>query len=108
MSTPKAIDSFFKKKVLSHSKVDSDTPLNRLLVTDLNALVTDEWPSKYTRIHPKEIDATSLERDLGKHPKIREFPINLQDEMPRAYLRADPCQPILKEYPPLGPDNHRR
>jgi hypothetical protein len=41
MSRPKTINSFFKKKNVSHSEVDSDTPLNRLLETDLNASVTN-------------------------------------------------------------------
>jgi hypothetical protein len=51
-----------------------------------------------------------LQRDLGKRPQIWEFTVNLQDEMRRAYLRADPCQPILKptKYPVSGPKNHRR
>ncbi|XP_062145907.1 uncharacterized protein LOC133853901 [Alnus glutinosa] len=98
-----------KKKYASHSEVNSDTPLNRPLATDLNASVTDERPSKCPRILPEEIDATSLQRDPGKRPQIWEFPVNLQDEMGRAYLRAGPCQPILKptEYPVLGPENHR-
>jgi hypothetical protein len=39
MSREKTIDSFFKKKDASHSEVDSDTPLNRPLATDLNAFV---------------------------------------------------------------------
>jgi hypothetical protein len=70
MSRQKTIDSFFKKKYASHSEVNSDTPLNRLLATDLNALVTDERPSKCPRIIHEEIDATSLQRDPGKRPQI--------------------------------------
>jgi len=110
MSRPKTIDSFFKKKDASHSEVNSDTPLNRPLATDLNASVTDERPSKCPRILPEEIDATSLQRDPGKRPKIWEFHVDLQDEMRRAYLRAGLCQPILKptEYPASGPENHHR
>jgi hypothetical protein len=65
MNKRKTINSLFKKKYASHSKVDSDTPLNIPLATDLNASVTDEQPSKYPRIHPEKIDATSLERDPG-------------------------------------------
>lgn len=105
MSRQKTIDSFFKKKDVSHSEIDSDTLLNRPLTTNLN-----EWPSKCRRIFPEEIDATTLQRDLGKRSQIREYPVNLQDEMQRAYLRAGQCQPIIlpTEYPPSGPENHRR
>jgi hypothetical protein len=105
LSRQKIIDSFFKKKNASHSEVDSDTLLNRPLVTDLN-----EWPSKCPRILPEEIDATTLQRDPGKCLQIWEYPVNLQDEIRRAYLRADPCQPILlpTEYPPSGSEYHHR
>jgi hypothetical protein len=50
--------------------------------------VTDKRPSKYPIIHLEEIDATSLERDPRKCLQIREFPVNLKDEIRRAYLRA--------------------
>jgi hypothetical protein len=110
MNKQKTIDSFFKKKYASHLDVDSDTPLNRSLATDINASMTDEWLSKCPRIHPEEIDATYLECDIGKRLQIWEFPVNLQDEMRRAYLRAGPCQPILTatEYPASGPNIHHR
>jgi hypothetical protein len=70
--------------------------------------VTDEQPSKCPRILPEEIDATSLQRDPGKRLQIWEFPVTLQDEMRRAYLRVGPCQPILKptKYLASGPKNH--
>jgi len=70
MSRQKTIDSFFKKKDASHSEVNNDTPLNRPLATDLNASVTNERPSKCPRIFPEEIDATSLQSDLGKRLQI--------------------------------------
>jgi hypothetical protein len=61
---------------VSHSDTASapdsevNTPLDIPLATDLNAPVTDERPSKYPRIQPKEMDATSLEYDLGLRPQI--------------------------------------
>jgi hypothetical protein len=91
MSRPKIIYSFFKKKDVSHSEVDSDTHINRPLATDLNASVTHERPSKYPRIYPKEIDTTCLERNPGLRLQLRKLPVNLQDEMRRAYLKAGPC-----------------
>jgi hypothetical protein len=67
MGKPKIIHSFFKKKDASGSEV--------------NASVTEERPSKVPRIQPEEMNATSLERDPGLRPQIREFPFNLQYEM---------------------------
>jgi hypothetical protein len=77
-------------------------------VITLNALVTDEQPSKYPRIQHKEMNTTFLEHDLGLRPQIEEFPFNLQDEMRRAYLKVDAYQPKHAEYPASGSDNHRR
>jgi hypothetical protein len=99
---------------VSHSDTAStpdsevNTSLDIPLATDLNAPVTDERPSKYPRIQPEEIDATSLEYDPGLRPQIREFPINLQDEIQRAYLRVGPYQPQCLEYLATGPENHHR
>jgi hypothetical protein len=99
---------------VSHSNTASapdsevNTPLDRPLATDLNAPVTDERPSKYLRIQPAEMDATSLEYDLGLRLQIWEFPVNLQDEMRCAYLRVGPYQPQCSEYLAIGLENHRR
>jgi hypothetical protein len=76
--------------------------------SEVNASMTEERPSKMPRIQPEEMNGTSLECDLGLRPQIREFPVNLQYEMRCAYLKANPCQPKCKEYPTLGPENHRR
>ena len=42
-------------------------------------------PSKCSRIQSEEIN-----RDLGSHKQICEFPINKQDEIQRAYLKEGP------------------
>jgi hypothetical protein len=73
MGKPKTLDSFFKKKDESHSKVNTDTPL----ATEIEALVTNERPSKCPRIQPGEMDATTFQRDLGLCPQIWEFPVDL-------------------------------
>jgi hypothetical protein len=58
---------FFKKKDESHSEVNTDTPL----ATEIEALVTDERPSKCPRlIQHKETDVTTFQRDPGLHPQI--------------------------------------
>jgi hypothetical protein len=94
MGKPKTIHSFFKKKDASGSEA--------------NASMTEEQPSKVPKIQPEEMNATSLERDSGLRPQIREFPFNLQYEMQCAYLKAGPYQPKRKEYPNSRPKNHRR
>ncbi|XP_062152108.1 uncharacterized protein LOC133860537 [Alnus glutinosa] len=104
MGKPKTLDSFFKKKDESHSTVNTDTPL----AIEIEALVTDERPSKCPRIQPEEMDATIFQCDPGLRRQIWEFPINLQDKMRRAYINAGPCQPILLEYPVSGKGNNRR
>ncbi|XP_059436118.1 uncharacterized protein LOC132169045 [Corylus avellana] len=108
MGKPKTLDSFFKKKDGSQSEVSTCTHLERPLATDLEALVTNERPSKCPRIQPEEMNATFLERDLGLRPQIWEFPVNLQDDIRRAYIRAKPCQPKLSEYSYSGMGNNRR
>ncbi|XP_062170423.1 uncharacterized protein LOC133876156 [Alnus glutinosa] len=104
MGKPKTLDLFFKKKDESHSKVNTDTPL----ATEIEALVTNERPSKCPRIQPGEMDATTFQRDPGLCPQIWEFPVDLQDEMRSAYINTGPCQPILPEYPFSGEGNNRR
>jgi hypothetical protein len=106
MGKPKTLDSFFKRKEVSQSEVN--TPLDRPLATNIDAPVIDERPSKCPRIQLEEIDVTSLEPDPGLRPQIWEFPINLQDEIRRAYIKAGPCQPKLSEFPFSGEGKNRR
>jgi hypothetical protein len=104
MGKPKTLDLFFKKKKNeSYSEVNTDTPL----ATEIDALMTDESPSKCPRIQLEEMDATTLQRDPRLRPQIWKFPINLQDAMRRAYIKADPCQPKLWEYPSSEKGNNR-
>uniref|UniRef100_A0A2N9IDZ8 DUF4371 domain-containing protein n=1 Tax=Fagus sylvatica TaxID=28930 RepID=A0A2N9IDZ8_FAGSY len=102
MGKPKTIDAFFKKKDVSHSEVNTPPP-----ATNIDTSIPEERPSKCPRIQPKEIDTTSLERDPGLRPQICEFPINLQDEIRRAYIKAGPYQPVL-DYPFKESGNQRR
>jgi hypothetical protein len=90
MGKPKTLDSFFKKKYPSQSEVNTSTHLERPLGMNLEASVTDEHPFKCPRIQPEEVNATFLQRDPGLRPQIWEFPINLQDDIRRAYIKAPP------------------
>ena len=102
MGKPKTIDTFFKKKDVSHLEVNTPPP-----ATNIDTSIPEERPSKCPRIQPKEIDITSLERDPGLRPQICKFPINLQDEIRRAYIKAGPYQPVL-DYPFKESGNQRR
>jgi hypothetical protein len=66
MGKPKTLDSFFKRKEASQSKVNA--PLDRPLKINIDAPVIDERPSKCQRIQLEEIDAISLELDPGLRP----------------------------------------
>jgi hypothetical protein len=88
MGKPKTLDSFFKKKYPSQSEVNTSTHLERPLGMNLEA--SDEHPFKCPRIQPEEVNATFLQRDPGLRPQIWEFPINLQDDIRRAYIKAPP------------------
>ena len=63
--------------------------------------MSDEHPSKCSRIQSEEIDC-----DLGSRKQIYEFPINKQDEIWRAYLKEGPYQCKNIDYP-YNDDTHR-
>ena len=69
MSKRKAIDTFFKKKYVSNSKIRTSVAVE----TNVDTSMPDEHPdpSKCSRIQSKEID-----RDPGSRKQICEFPIN--------------------------------
>ena len=99
MSKWKTIDTFFKKKDVSNSEIRT------LVAVEINVdtSILDEHPdpSKCSRIQSEKID-----RDLGSHKQICEFPINKQDEIWRAYLKKGPYQPKNIDYP-YNDDTHR-
>lgn len=54
------------------------------------------------------VQSHEIERDPGKRKKICQYPINLRNEIRRAYIRAGPYQPILLEYPKTKFGEHNR
>ena len=64
--------------------------------------MSDEHPSKCSRIQSEEIDY-----DLGSRKQICEFSINKHDEIRQAYLKEGPYQPKYIDCP-YNDDNHRR
>ena len=100
MSKRKTIDTFFKKKDISNSKIRTHV----VVETNVDTSMLDEHPdpSKCSRIQSEEID-----RDPGSRKQICRFLINKQDEIRRAYLKEGPYQPKNIDYP-YNDDTHRR
>ena len=92
MSKRKTIDTFFKKKDISNSKIRTHV----VVETNVDTSMLDEHPdpSKCSRIQSEEID-----RDPGSRKQICRFLINKQDEIRRAYLKEGPYQPKNIDYP---------
>lgn len=73
MSKRKIIDAFLKKKYVSNSKFRTSVAVKTNVAVEINVdtSMSDERPSKCSRIQFEQID-----RDLGSHKQICEFPIN--------------------------------
>jgi hypothetical protein len=67
-----------------------------------------EIPFKSSTLNVNEVDAFSIERDLGKRPPMWDYQINRRDEIRMAYLKARPHQHFCPDYPLFGPENHPR
>ncbi|KAL5789875.1 hypothetical protein ACOSQ2_004763 [Xanthoceras sorbifolium] len=92
----RTIDSFFKRKDVHEDDAPFCPPPSKPEPS------TDEHrPSKSPKVEPKEVDnnKNSLVRDLGLRQQICDYPINEQDEIRRAYIKAGPYQFQLSEYP---------
>ena len=104
MSKRKTIDAFFKKKDVSN--LEFRTPvaieLNVAVEINVNTLMSNEHPSKCSRIQSEDID-----RDPGSRKQICEFPIKKQDEIRRVYLKEGLYQPKNIDYL-YNDDNHHR
>ena len=104
MSKQKTIDAFFKKKDVSN--LEFRTPvaieINVAVEINVNTSMSNEHPSKCSRIQSEDID-----RDLGSRKQICEFPIKKQDEIRRVYLKEGLYQPKNIDYL-YNDDNHHR
>ncbi|KAL5854184.1 hypothetical protein ACOSQ4_003986 [Xanthoceras sorbifolium] len=92
----RTIDSFFKRKDVHEDDAPFCPPPSKPEPS------TDEHrPSKSPRVEPEEVDnnKNSLVRDPGLRQQICDYPINEQDEIRRAYIKAGSYQFQLSEYP---------
>ena len=104
MKKVKTLDAFFKRK--SSDTCDVTQPVNE----DSPSIEVNT--SKCPRLETKDcqslsFDIDNLERDPGLRPQIWDYPINLRDEVIRAYLEKGPYQIHLSEYP-LSTEKHPR
>ncbi|KAH1073882.1 hypothetical protein J1N35_026210 [Gossypium stocksii] len=115
----KTIDSFFKKKSTETtqspskaSQIETQSPseASQIEVPHSSSvpLNSDARPSKIPRVEDEALDLSNLEREPGLRKQIYEYPVNMRDEIRRAYIKAGPYQPILLEYPASNSKKHPR
>ncbi|KAK5785905.1 hypothetical protein PVK06_040527 [Gossypium arboreum] len=68
----------------------------------------DAPPFKIPRVEDDALDLSNLEREPGLCKQKYKYPVNMYDEIPRAYIKAGPYQPILSEYPASNSKKHPR
>ncbi|XP_062112624.1 uncharacterized protein LOC133823788 [Humulus lupulus] len=78
------IDAFFKRKVIQDQQFGEK---DQTSIPNFEDSVPTH-PRNVQRIEREMIDIASLEHDPGKRPPIWEYPINQQDEIHRAYIKA--------------------
>jgi hypothetical protein len=69
---------------------------------------TQEIHFKSFTLNGNEVDAFSVERDLGLCPPMWDYLVNRHDEIRMAYLKAHSYQFPHPYYPLSGPENHPR
>ncbi|XP_016667573.2 zinc finger MYM-type protein 1-like [Gossypium hirsutum] len=104
----KTIDSFFKKKSTETTQSPSEASQIEVPPSSFVPLNSDARPSKIPRVEDGALDLSNLEREPGLRKQIYEYPVNMRDEIRRAYIKAGPYQPILSEYPASNSKKHPR
>ncbi|TYG65428.1 hypothetical protein ES288_D06G184600v1 [Gossypium darwinii] len=104
----KTIDSFFKKKSTKTTQSPSEASQIEVPPSSFVSLNSDARPSKIPRVEDEALDLSNLECEPGLRKQIYEYPVNMRDEIRRAYIKAGPYQPILSEYPTFNSKKHHR
>ncbi|XP_023735201.2 uncharacterized protein LOC111883070 [Lactuca sativa] len=65
-------------------------------------------PQIQEKENPNEVDLKNLERDPAKQKQMWDFPVNLREQVRRAFLNLGPFQIHLKEYQAKGSKKHPR
>ncbi|KAL3654079.1 hypothetical protein CASFOL_003760 [Castilleja foliolosa] len=110
MGKTKTIDSFFKKKdneqeSKRHKASTSEPQPNpQEHENQQEKRVNSQVPQPITN----EVDLNHLERDPVKRKQMWEYPVNLREQVRRAYLSLGPYQIRLVEYENKGSKKHTR
>lgn len=100
MGKSTTLDQFFKQKTHINSKVGTS-----LLVSN-DIVEPGIQRKKSTMIEVSHIDTSTLERDQELRQPIKNYLVNWQDEIRRAYIKVGWYQPMLSKYPKSGSENH--
>jgi hypothetical protein len=99
---PNTILDFFKRKNTQSLNVnvdDASSPTSDVVIYENSS-------KKSRRVDVNEFDNNSLEFDPILRRQIWEYNVNQWNEIQRAYIKADPYQIILTEYPKSEDPNH--
>ncbi|TYI43289.1 hypothetical protein ES332_A01G158100v1 [Gossypium tomentosum] len=104
----KTINSFLKKKHTETTQSPLEASQIKVPPSSFVPLNSDARPSKIPRVKDEALDLSNLEREPGLRKQIYEYPVNMSDEIRRAYINVGPYQPILLEYPASNSKKHSR
>ncbi|KAK1354131.1 zinc finger MYM-type protein 1-like [Heracleum sosnowskyi] len=94
--------SFFKPSA-SATATPTPTPINEVIAENPSnvdvEIVENQFVEPISKVQRVEIDLNTLERDPGIRIPIWQHPVNLRDDIRRAYIKMGPYQPKLAEYP---------
>ncbi|TYG38206.1 hypothetical protein ES288_D13G202800v1 [Gossypium darwinii] len=130
----KIIYSFFKQKITETTQSHSEVSQIEVSPSSFAPLNSDVRPSKILRVEDAALDLSNLECEPGPcgygnltllvtlllvgimytctfssfqlRKKIYKYPVNMRDEIRRAYINFGPYQPIISEYPTSNSKNH--
>ncbi|KAK1378228.1 TTF-type domain-containing protein [Heracleum sosnowskyi] len=98
----KTLFSFFKPSA-SATATPTPTPINEVIAENPSnvdvEIVENQCVEPISKVQRVEIDLNTLERDPGIRIPIWQHPVNLRDDIRRAYIKMGPYQPKLAEYP---------
>ncbi|KAK5845612.1 hypothetical protein PVK06_001806 [Gossypium arboreum] len=104
----KTINSFLKKKRTETTQSPLEASQIMVPPSSFVPLNSDARPFKIPRVEDEALDLSNLEREPGLRKQIYEYPVNMSDEIRRAYINVGPYQPILLKYPASNSKKHSR
>ncbi|KAK9075585.1 hypothetical protein SSX86_003911 [Deinandra increscens subsp. villosa] len=113
MRKPKTIDSFFKRKDVETHNENEKSKRQKATTSEshpVNENQQEHPVNENQQEHPvNEVDPSKLVRDPAKRKPMWEYPVNLREQVRRAYLSSlGPYQIELEEYENKGTEGHTR